>query len=117
MAHDTALIAEGMRRYGFRDEAGRLAQSLFDAAEAFASQLPEVFAGFRRDDSGVPVEYPDALKPQAWSAAAPLLALRTLLGLDVVDGKLRSDPYVPESLGRIRLRNIGYRGRYADEPS
>jgi glycogen debranching enzyme len=65
---------------------------LIDAAEAFSNLLPEVFAGFPRDDTGVPVEYPGALKPQAWAAAAPLLVLRTLLGLDIVNGRLRSQP-------------------------
>jgi glycogen debranching enzyme len=110
--HDTALVAEGMRRYGFRDEAGKLCHALLDAAQAFGNQLPEVFAGFPRDHANVPVEYPKALKPQAWAAGAPLLALRTLLGLDVVDGKLRSRPHVPKELGRLRLRRVGFRGRY-----
>ena len=102
--HDTALIAEGMRRYGFRDEAGQLCQALLYAAEAFGTQLPEVFAGFPRDRTEAPVEYPGALKPQAWAAGAPLLAIRTLLGLDARGGKVRRSPHVPESLGRIRLR-------------
>jgi glycogen debranching enzyme len=112
--HDTAICAEGMRRYRFHDEAGEVAKSVLDAAEKFTSQLPEVFAGFQRDGSGVPVEYPDALKPQSWAAGAPLLAVRTLLGLDVVDGKLRSNPHVPKELGELGLRNVGYRGRYED---
>src|SRR5256884_8125393 len=112
--HDTALVAEGMRRYGFREEASRLAHGLLDAAAAFGSQLPEVFAGFPRDDSGVPVEYPDALKPQAWAAGAPLLALRTLLGLDVVGGRLRARPLVPKELGRVRVRGLRVRGKHVD---
>lgn len=112
--HDSALIAEGMRRYGFRAEAGKVAQAVLDAAEAFDNQLPEVFAGFPRDGASVPVEYPEALKPQSWAAAAPLLALRTLLGLDVVDGKLRSRPHAPAALGKLRLRRIGYRGTHGD---
>jgi glycogen debranching enzyme len=102
--HDTAIVAEGMRRYGFRDEAGRLCEALLQAAEAFGYQLPEVFAGLPRDETDAPVEYPDALKPQSWSAGAPLLALRTLLGLDASGGKVRRSPHVPESLGKLRLR-------------
>jgi hypothetical protein len=90
--HDTAIAAEGMRRYGFRDEASRLARALLEAATAFEHRLPEVFSGRERDHTDVPVPYPDALAPQAWAAAAPLLALRTLLGLDVVGRKLRSTP-------------------------
>jgi glycogen debranching enzyme len=102
--HDTAICAEGMRRYGFRDEAGRVCEALFEAAEAFSNQLPEVFSGFERDEAGVPVEYPDALKPQSWAAGAPLLMLRTLLGVDASGGKVRQAPHVPESLGKLRLR-------------
>jgi glycogen debranching enzyme len=112
--HDSAICAEGMRRYGFRDEAGIVCKAVLDAAASFTNQLPEVFAGFARDDSDVPVEYPRALKPQSWAAGAPLLALRTLLGLDVVDGRLRSRPHVPEELGTLRLRNVTYRGRRED---
>jgi glycogen debranching enzyme len=102
--HDTAIAAEGMRRYGFRDEASRLATCLLEAAAAFENRLPEVFSGFDRDETGVPVPYPDALVPQAWAAGAPLLALRTLLGLDASGGKRRSSPHVPDALGKLRLR-------------
>jgi glycogen debranching enzyme len=102
--HDTAIVAEGMRRYGFRDEAALLCEALLHAADAFGDQLPEVFAGFPRDETEAPVEYPDALKPQAWSAAAPLLALRTLLGLDATRGRVRSSPHLTDSLGKLRLR-------------
>jgi glycogen debranching enzyme len=102
--HDTAIVAEGMRRYGFREEAGRVCEALLRAAEAFGYQLPEVFAGFAKDGANAPVEYPNALKPQAWAAGAPLLAVRTLLGLDARGGKVRSSPHIPETLGKIRLR-------------
>jgi glycogen debranching enzyme len=109
--HDTAIVAAGMRRYGFDEEATTLCKALLEAAEAFSNQLPEVFAGFARDGSGVPVEYPDALKPQSWAAAAPLLVLRTLLGLDVVDGRLRSSP-----IDELKLEGIEVRGKRLDAP-
>ena len=109
--HDTAIVAAGMRRYGFDEEAAKLCKALLDTAEAFSNQLPEVFAGFPRDDTGVPVEYPGALKPQSWAAAAPLLAIRTLLGLDVVDGKLRSSP-----IEKLELKGIEVRGKRVDAP-
>ena len=109
--HDTAIVAEGMRRYGFREEAGRLAEALLDAAAAFGNQLPEVFAGFARDHSDVPVEYPRALKPQSWAAGAPLLALRTLLGLDATNGKPRARPHLPPSLRKLRLRLVESRDK------
>jgi hypothetical protein len=54
----------------------------------------------------VPVEYEGTLKPQSWAAGAPLLVLRTLLGLDVANGRLRRHPDVPAELGRLRLDGI-----------
>jgi hypothetical protein len=39
------------------------------------------------------------------------MAFRTLLSLDVVDGKLRSKPYRSEARGRIGLSGIKVRGR------
>jgi glycogen debranching enzyme len=104
--HDTAIIAEGLRRYGFVEEATKLAMSVFAAARAFDHEAPEVFAGFDRERTTVPVEYPTASRPQAWSSAAPLLALRTLLGLDVEDGELRTAPFLPDELGRLRLKGV-----------
>ena len=103
-------MAEGLRRYGFGEHAGKLAMSVFDASQAFDHQSPEVFAGFDRETTTVPVEYPTASRPQAWSSAAPLLALRTLLGLDVVDGALQAAPNRPDRLGKLALRGVHVRG-------
>ncbi len=111
--HDTAFVAEGMRRYGYREEASHLALMLIQAAEAFEYRLPEVFAGFAREETGEPVEYPTACRPQAWAAGAPLLALRTALGLDVVDGRLRIEPHLSQGWGRVRLENIAVGAREA----
>jgi glycogen debranching enzyme len=104
--HDTAFVAEGMRRYGHREQASHLALMLVQAAESFDYRLPEVFAGFPREETGAPVEYPTASRPQAWAAGAPLLALRTAMGLDVVDGMLRIEPHLTEGWGRVQLENI-----------
>jgi glycogen debranching enzyme len=112
--HDTAIAAAGMRRYGFHDEAARVCMALFDAAGAFDHRLPEVFSGFERDSTGTPVEYPGALTPQSWAAGAPLLALRTMLGLGVERGRLRSQPHLPPSVRRLRLRGVHVRGKRFD---
>ena len=109
--HDTAIVAAGMRRYGYEKEATKLCEALLETAEAFSNQLPEVFAGFQRDDTGVPVEYPEALKPQSWAAAAPLFAIRTLLGLDVVDERLQASP-----VDKLELKNIEFRGSRVTRP-
>ncbi|MBA2475954.1 MAG: amylo-alpha-1,6-glucosidase [Actinobacteria bacterium] len=112
--HDNAIIAEGLRRYGFRDEASKLAVALVEAAGKFDHRLPEVFAGTARDEADLPVEYPTASSPQAWAAAAPLSALRTLLGLDVEDGQLTTSPHVPEQAGTIGLRGLRVHGERVD---
>jgi glycogen debranching enzyme len=114
--HDTALVAEGLRRYGFRAEAARLAVALIEAAGHFEYRLPEVFAGFPRAETAVPVEYPTPARPQAWAAGAPMLGLRTLLGMDVVEGKLESWPAYSPELGPLRLRNVPVHGRHVDTP-
>jgi glycogen debranching enzyme len=106
--HDSGLVAEGFRRYGFREEASTLANGILDAAPFFEHRLPETFAGFGREENPFPVEYPTASRPQGWSAGAPLLALRTLLGLDVVDGALRCEP---AGAGEVRLTGVAVRGR------
>jgi glycogen debranching enzyme len=114
--HDTALIAEGMRRYGFRAEAGILVGALLDAAACFDYLLPEVFAGYARDERSLPVQYPTASRPQAWATGAPLLGLRTLLGMDVDDGGLTAAPAVPAGMGRVRLTDVLVRGQRRSIP-
>ena len=75
--HDTALIAGGLARYGFGEHARRLRDALFDLAAAQVDgRLPELVAGYARDDRP-PVPYPVACRPQAWDAAA-LVYLLTL---------------------------------------
>jgi glycogen debranching enzyme len=111
--HDTALIAEGLRRYGHRQPASRLAFGLLEAAAAFAWRLPEVFAGYDRADTGMPVEYPTACRPQAWAAGTPLLAIRTLLGLDVRDGRLQVEPTLPDGMRFLRLDDVPVPGGQA----
>jgi glycogen debranching enzyme len=108
--HDTALTAEGMRRYGYRDQAGTLVAALLDAAVHFDHLLPEAFAGYPRAQTRAPVEYPTACRPHAWAAAAPLLGLRTLLGLDAGAHGPTARPHLPSELGRIELDRIPVRG-------
>ena len=73
--HDNSLIAWGLGNAGRTRDAQRIAQRTFEAARYFGHRLPEVFAGFDRDRSGIPVAYPTASQPQAWAAATPVLLL------------------------------------------
>jgi glycogen debranching enzyme len=104
--HDSSFVAWGLRRYGYRAEAARICRAILEAADLFNGRLPEAFGGYPRSETHYPVEYPTACSPQAWATGAPLLVLRTLLGLDS-DGKhLIVDPAIPQPLGRIELLNI-----------
>jgi glycogen debranching enzyme len=109
--HDNSLIAAGLYRYGFREEANRIAASLLEAAEYTDWRLPEVFAGYSRGEAPFPVRYPTASSPQAWATAAPFLWFRLAMGLDVKDGQAVIDPQLPESLGEMGLKGIHAAGR------
>ena len=112
--HDSSIIAWGLRRYGYRNEAARVGRAVLDAAEYFRNRLPEAFAGYHRDQTRFPVEYPTACSPQAWASGAPLLILRALLGLDVENGRLIVDPAIPHPLERLELLDIPGRWGHAD---
>jgi len=101
--HDNSLIAHGLARYGFRDEAAKIALATLEAATFFRYRLPEVFAGYRRGRTSFPVEYPTASSPQAWATGTPLLLLRVLLGLEPEGDQLRSDPHLPDEIARLEL--------------
>lgn len=122
--HDTAIAAAGLARAGDRAGALRLTEGLLAAARHFDWRLPELFGGLDAGDLPFPVPYPVACSPQAWSAAAPLLLLRTALGLepDVGAGVVRIDPNLGEGVelhvagiplggGTLELRA---RGRHAE---
>ena len=103
---DTSFIAWGLRRYGFKEEAASLAAGILDAAAVFNGRLPEAFGGYERGVTKYPVQYPTACSPQAWSTGAPLLLLRTMLGLEPVGDQLVVDPALPESIGLLALLDI-----------
>ena len=110
--HDNALIAAGLRRYGFAEEADRIVLGLVAAAEGLGGRLPELFCGFGRDEFARPVPYPTACAPQAWAAATPLFLLRVLLGLepDVPAGVVEVSPAPPESLLPLRVDHLHLAG-------
>ncbi len=103
---DNSFIAWGLRRYGFKNEAAHIAEGILDAARFFDGRLPEAFGGYPRSMTRYPVQYPTACTPQAWSTAAPLLLLRTMLGLEPLDDHLIVDPAIPASLGQLELLDI-----------
>ena len=109
--HDNALCVAGLVRYGFVDEAHRLVLAQLEAAEASGGRMA-VLCGFDRDDVAGPVRLPDGCDTRAWSAAAPLLHLRSLLRLDpyVPQGKLWLSPVLPDAIRSLRVERIPLMG-------
>ena len=108
--HDTSLAAAGLKRYGFQDEANRLVGQVFEAAQHFGEfRLPELFCGFDREKAPMPVPYPVACSPQAWSAGAAFMFLHTMLGLR---GHAEANelellrPILPDWLGKVTVTNL-----------
>jgi glycogen debranching enzyme len=104
--HDNSIIALGLRRYGYDEEAAQIALAMLEAARFFEGRLPEAFAGYPRNRTGFPVEYPTACSPQAWATGTPLLLIRTMLGLEPVGDRLAAHPVVPKTLGQLQVSGI-----------
>jgi glycogen debranching enzyme len=66
----------------------------------FEYRLPEVFAGYPRDEAPEPVELPRACSPQAWAAGKLPLLVRAMLGVepDPDSRRLIADPVLPENV-------------------
>jgi len=90
--HDTAIAILGLRRSGHDAEAASLISGLLAAAEGFAYRMPELHSGDSASDSAVPVPYPAACRPQAWSAASAVGVLQAVLGLEPASGGVTTKP-------------------------
>ncbi len=108
--HDNALIAYGLARYGYKDEALRVLSALFDASRFMdGSRLPELFCGFGRRRGEGPTLYPVACNPQSWSSASVFFALQACLGLriDAASDRVYFDtPRLPESIPQLEIKNL-----------
>ena len=108
--HDSALIAFGLRRYGFDEDFTLIFEGLLEAASRFGDyRLPELFAGFTRAEFDEPVPYPVACQPQAWAAGSIPYLLKWGLGLspDALEKRLRVvRPSLPRWLERIDVTGL-----------
>jgi glycogen debranching enzyme len=116
--HDNAMITAGFARYGLRDNIPPIFDGLLDAAlQMDQRRLPELFCGFRRRAGRAPILYPVACAPQAWASGAMLHMLSALLGLKV-DAASRTitlnSPRLPESVGKVTIRDLRVGGGAAD---
>jgi glycogen debranching enzyme len=108
--HDVAMIASGFSRYGFRTEAMRLTESLFNASIYLDLQrLPELFCGFPKRKGEGPTLYPVACSPQAWSVGAVYMLLESCLHMEIlaVEKKIIfRKPIFPEFIDRISINGL-----------
>jgi glycogen debranching enzyme len=108
--HDNAMIACGLRRYGFDEDFLRILEGMLEAASQFDDyRLPELFAGHARTPGESPVPYPVACRPQAWAAGAIPYLLTWGLGLqaDGLGGRLRVvRPSLPSWLGWVEVAGL-----------
>ncbi len=106
--HDNSIIALGFKRYGFRDEAARVARDISGAAAHFqGNQVPELYAGIQKDGTNFPVQYLGANVPQAWAAGSAFVLLQAVLGLipDATSGTAFVDPMLPAWLPNLTIRD------------
>jgi glycogen debranching enzyme len=116
--HDTAMIAMGLRKFGFDEDFTTVFQATLETAAASAAyRLPELFAGFSRTEFETPVPYPVACQPQAWAAGSIPYLMLGGLGLvpDGLRGRLRvRRPSLPGWLNHVRVRNLRIAGASVD---
>jgi glycogen debranching enzyme len=115
--HDNGIIAAGLKRYGFADEANRIAEGIFAAATYFNSyRLPEVFSGLARRPGTFPAQYIGANIPQAWAAGSIIHLLQTMLGLraDAPNRVLYANPTLPPWLPDLALEGLRVGGSVVD---
>lgn len=107
--HDNAIIAAGLKKYGFIKETNRIIEAMVEASQFFeGNRLPELFCGYERGDFSFPVDYPTSSSPQAWAASAVPFFLTTLLGLEpkAHDGKLILKPSLLSNMNYLGIHGI-----------
>jgi glycogen debranching enzyme len=108
-AHDTAIAVLGLAREGRGADAAGLIEGLLSAAAGFGYRMPELHSGDPATEVSVPVPYPAACRPQAWSAAASVAVLTAVLGLEPDGAELRSSPIA--SFGAVAVDGVRIAGR------
>jgi glycogen debranching enzyme len=103
---DNAIVAAGLRRYGFDEEAARIVAGILAVVETLGGSIPEMIAGYPRSQTKYPVQLPAAGRPQAWASGAVLMLVSTMLGLRPVGDNLLVEPALPVGFGRIELLDI-----------
>jgi glycogen debranching enzyme len=108
--HDNGICAAGFARYGLHEETRRVAGAMLEASANFReSRLPELFCGFDRSTSPMPVPYPVACSPQGWAAASLFHLISSALGMRPNAGERRLElvsPALPDWLPDLRIHGM-----------
>jgi glycogen debranching enzyme len=108
--HDNGICAAGFARYGLFDESRQVAGALLEATTHFReARMPELFCGFDREASPLPVPYPVACSPQAWAAGSLFHLISSTLGMRPSARERRLEllrPSLPDWLPGLRMRNL-----------
>ncbi|CAJ36023.1 amylo-alpha-1,6-glucosidase [Methanocella arvoryzae] len=107
---DNSIIALGLCRYGFKEEANRLLTCMYEAASQYPRyRLPELFGGYDREHYSVPTRYPVACSPQAWSAGTIPYMLSAALGFipNALDQRLTLiKPTLPAWVEALKIKDL-----------
>jgi len=108
--HDNAIIAMGLSRYGFKEQAIQILTGLFDASIVLdLHRLPELMCGFDRMKGQGPTLYPVACSPQAWASGSVFYLLQACLGLTFSPTNPQlcfHHPQLPDYLHRLEINNL-----------
>jgi glycogen debranching enzyme len=109
--HDNAIIARGLARYGFHQQAANVFSALLDVSETMElRRLPELFCGFhRRSHCEGPTLYPVACSPQSWAAGSVYLLLEASLSItfNAATGSIRmAGKCLPDFLHELTIANL-----------
>jgi glycogen debranching enzyme len=100
----------GLCKYGFKEELSVLFTSMYEAAAIYPRyRLPELFGGFQREEYEIPIKYPVACSPQAWSAGSIPYMLTSSLGFfpDALNERLTLvKPNLPPWLQRVKINRM-----------
>ena len=111
---DNSLIAEGLRNYGFDDEAKKIIEAMIEAGAHFNHRLPELFSGYPKSEARFPVEYPTSSSPQAWSTGAITLFIKTLFGFQPDqenDNGFSMNPILLDGMDQLSLSGVQFNGQ------
>lgn len=112
--HDNAIIAAGMKKYGFHKKTNKIFNALMNTSLYMENKrLPELFCGFERREKEGPTAYPVACSPQAWAVASVFMMIQSALGIEV-NGESNTlcfnHPTLPDFLTHLTVKNLRING-------